>query len=109
MIKRSRTQDLPVSFHGGELGVVVVVAIISSADEVLGHGVTQEDAEDAVLDGVGLVLVEGDEDQGVIQEARVLEKGLEEGAQPDAGDGDGGVVTVGGHVGGWEFVSMILN
>ena len=58
------TQDLPVSFDGGELGVVVVVAIISGSDEVLGHGVTQEDAEDAVLDGVGLVLVEGDEHRG---------------------------------------------
>lgn len=94
---------LPVGLDGGELGVVVVVVVVGGSHEVLGDGVPEEDAEDAVLDGVGLVLVEGDEDQGVVEEARVLEEGLEEGSEPDPGHGDGGVVTVGGHVGGWDL------
>jgi len=54
------------------------------------------------LDAVGLVLVEGDEDEGVVHEALVFEERGKEGLQPFASDGDGGVVTVGGHVGGDE-------
>lgn len=93
--------DGPVGLDGGDLGVVVVVVVVGGADEVLGDGVADEDGENPVLDGVGLVLIEGDEDKGVVHEALVIQERGEEGLQPDTGNGDRGVVTVGGHVGGW--------
>jgi len=69
---------------------------------MLGYGVAEEDAENAVLDGVRFVFVECYEDECVLHEFFVGEEGLEEGSEPDASDGYRGVVSVGGHVGGYE-------
>lgn len=76
--------------------------VVSCSDEALWDGIAEENAEDLVLDGVGFVFVEGDEDEGVLHEMGVVEQGFEEGPEPLTGDGDGGVVAVGGHVGGDE-------
>lgn len=78
---------------------MVVVVVVGGADELLGDSVTKENAEDAVLDGVGLVLVEGEEDEGVVHEVGVVQEGGKELLQPDTGNGDGGVVTIRSHVG----------
>jgi hypothetical protein len=93
-------QDVPVGFDGGDLRVVVVVVVIAGSLEVLRDSVTEENAEDLVLDGVGLVLIEGDQDKGFVHEVLVLKEGSQEGLQLDTGNGDGGVMAVGGHVGG---------
>lgn len=81
---------------------MVVVRVINSSYFVGRDGVTKEDTQDLVLDGVGLGLVEGDEDKGVVHEVGVVQQGLKEVASPVTGDGDGGVVAIAGHVGGDE-------
>lgn len=48
------------------------------------------------------VLVKSQEDQGTLHEVFVGEEGLEEATRPGAGDGDGGVMAVRGHVGSDE-------
>ena len=90
----------PISFNGGDLGVVVVVVGVYGADEVLRDGVAEEDGHDVVLLRVGDVFVEGDEDEGVVHEVFVFHEWLEEAADPGSGDGDGGVVAVIGWMGG---------
>lgn len=95
-VEAAERVQVPVSFDGGNLAVVVIVGGIAGADQVRGNGVAEQDGEDAVLDRVGLVFVEGDEDEGVLHEVLVVEEGVEEGAQPFTGDGYGGVVAVRG-------------
>lgn len=92
----------PVGLDGGELGVVVVVVAVAGADEMRGHGVAEQDAVDLVLHGVVFVLVEGDEDEGVVHEALVGQERGEELGEPLAGGGYIGVVAVAGHVGSDE-------
>lgn len=89
----------PVGLNGGDLAVVVVEVGVRGAVQVLGDSVAQQDGEHAVLDGVGRVLVKGDEDERVLHETGVVEQRGEEVPGPLAGDGDGGVVAVRGHVG----------
>ena len=86
---------------------MVVVVVVSSTDEMLRDGIAEKNAEDLVLVGVGLVLVEGNEHQGVVHEVLVLKQRSEEALQELTGNGDGGVVTVRGHVGGCEESQII--
>lgn len=44
--------QVPVGFDSGDLGVVVVVVRVRSADEAVVDGITKKDGEDAVADGV---------------------------------------------------------
>lgn len=99
--------QVPVSLDGGEFGVVIVEVGVGCADQMLGDGVTEENREDAVLDGVGFVLVEGDEDESVLHEVGVIQERGEKVVQPFTCNCDGGVMTVGGHVGGWYLVSIV--
>jgi hypothetical protein len=69
---KKKVWNIPVSLDGGDLGVVVVVVVVGGAFEVLWDSITEEDAEDAVLDGVGLVLVEGDKNKGVVHEMLIV-------------------------------------
>lgn len=86
---------VPVGLDGGDLGVVVVVAVVLGAVEMLGDGVTEQDAEDAVALGVCLALVEGEQDKGTVPEAGLLvvDERLEQVAAPLASGSDGGVVA----------------
>lgn len=88
----------PVGLYSGNLTVVVVVVGVLSADEVGWDGITEKDTENVVLDGVGLVLIEGDQDEGVLHEVLVGEEWLEESAEPVTSNGDGGIVSIGSHV-----------
>jgi len=90
--------EAPVGFDGRDLRVVVVEVVVDGAGQVGRDAVAEKDREDAVLLRVCVRLVEGDEDEGVLHEARVVEHWLEEVAHPRSGGGDGGVVAVGGHV-----------
>ena len=81
---------------------MVVEVGVGSADVLLGDSVSKEDSENAVLLGVGGVLVEGDQHQGVVHEALVVEQGLEEGASPGTCHSDRGVVAIRG----WCAVSL---
>jgi hypothetical protein len=62
---------LPVSLNGRDLRVMVIIVGVCSANKLLGDGITKKNTEDSVLDGVGLVLIKRDEDQGVLKEVRV--------------------------------------
>lgn len=92
--------EIPVCLNSGYFRVVVVEAIVSGADKLLGDSVADENAEHFVLDGVGLILIKSDEDEGVVHEVLVLEERRQEGAKPDTCDSDGCVMAVAGHVGG---------
>ena len=53
--------EVPVSLDCGDLGVVVVVVVVGGSDKVIWNGVTDEDAEYVVSDGVCLILIESDQ------------------------------------------------
>jgi hypothetical protein len=99
---KKKVWNIPVSLDGGDLGVVVVVVVVGGAFEVLWDSVTEEDAEDAVLDGVGLVLVEGDKNKGVVHEVLIVQEGGKKGLQPLASNRNRGIMAIRGHVGGWS-------
>lgn len=92
----------PVRFHGGDLGVVRIEGGIGGALEGDGDGVAKEDGVDFVLLAVCFVFVESEEDEGIVHEVFVRQERREEAVRPGAGDGDGRVVAVVGHVGGDE-------
>lgn len=94
----------PVRGEGGDDGVVRVEGLVLLSAQVLGHRAAEEEAVDFVAELVGVVLVEGEEDEGVVGEVFVVEQLGEELVGPGAGEGDVGVVGVVGHVGRDEAV-----
>lgn len=52
---------------------MVVESVIRGAVEGLGDGTAKEEGEDFVGGGVGLYLVEGEDDEGVVHEVLVCE------------------------------------
>jgi hypothetical protein len=97
-IVAAESVQAPIGGDGGNFGVVVVEVGVFGSVEVLGDSATEKDAENTILFGEGVVLVEGDEDEGALHEVLVLEQGLKKVAGPFASHGDRGVVSVGGHV-----------
>ena len=95
-VKAAESVQVPVGLDSGDLGVVVVVVGISGADERVRHGITEDQAEDAVALGVSLGLVESDQDQGTAPEAGLLvvDQRLEEIAAPLSSNSNGGVMTI---------------
>lgn len=77
-----------------------VEGVIGGTLEVLWDGASEENAKEFVALGVGLVLIKGDEDQGLLHEVGVVEQRADPIALPLGGKGDVGVVRVVGHVGG---------
>jgi hypothetical protein len=101
--------NMPVSLDGGDLGVVIVIVVVGGALKVLRDSIAEEDTEDAVLDGVGLVLIEGDEHKSVVHEVLVVQERGKEGLQPLASNRDGGIMAIRGHVGGWDVSISITS
>jgi hypothetical protein len=101
-VEATEGMEIPVGGDGRNLTVVVVVVVVGGANELLWDSVAQQDAQDAVLDGVGLVLIESDENKSVLHELLVIKKGFQEGTSPCASDTDIGVMAVAGHVGSDE-------
>jgi hypothetical protein len=102
--------QIPVGFNCGDLGVMVVEFIVSGSDKFVRNGVTNEDSENIVLDRVGLVLIEGDQNKSVVHESLVGEEGSKEALKPCTDNGDRGVMTITGHIGGnehplWELIT----
>lgn len=97
-VEASESVQVPVGFDSADLGVVIVVVGVSGADKLLGNSITKDQAEDAVALGVGLALIEGDENKGAAPEVGLLivDKRFEEVAAPLAGGGDRSVVSVAG-------------
>jgi hypothetical protein len=95
-IEAAESVQIPIGFNGGDFGVVVVVVGVFGADERVGKSVAEHQGEDAVALGVGLGLVEGDQDKSAVPEAGLLvvDQRLEEVAAPLAGNGDGSVVSI---------------
>jgi hypothetical protein len=65
-IVTSKSWESPVGTDGGDLGVVVVVVVVSGSVKGLVDGSSKKDGENLVLGSVGVVLVKGDEDEGVL-------------------------------------------
>lgn len=98
-IPSAKSGEIPVGRDGSNLGVVVVEVVVGGANQLLGKGIAKQDAKDLVVLGVGLVLVKGQKDKGVVHEVGVLKEGFEEVTDPAASSSNVGVVTVRGHVG----------
>lgn len=94
--------EAPVGLDCGNLTVVVVEVVVGGAHKVLGDGVTEQDSENLVALGIGLALIPGEQNKGVVHEVLVVEERLEESTAPLAGNANVGVVAVRGHVGGDE-------
>lgn len=71
-VPASKGVKIPVGLDCRNLRVVVVVVGVGGSDKLLGHGITEENAENAVLDGVGLILIESDQNHGVLHEVLVV-------------------------------------
>lgn len=105
-VPATQRRKTPVCLDGGQSGVVSVDSLILGADEVLRNSTTEKNAEDAVAvvvdlrlgDTVGLGLIKGQQQQGVVPEVGVVHKGLNEAAQPLGTEGDIGIVSIVGHV-----------
>jgi len=78
---------------------VSVDSVISCADHIFGNGITEQDGHDTVRLGVGVVLVEGDQNQGALHEVGVLQERSQPALEKLASDGDGAVVGIISHVG----------
>ncbi len=73
---------------------MVVESVVGGVVEGRGDGTSEEDGEDVVVIGVGLVLVKGEHNQRVVHEIAVVQEGLEEVARPGCSKGDRGVMTI---------------
>jgi hypothetical protein len=104
-ISESVAEKVSLGFYGiryrkgeGERTVIVVTAIRRPL-ELIWHSVTEQCAPDLVRNVVCLVLVERQQDEGVLQELLVAEEWGQEFLRPCSGESDVGVVAVVGHVG----------
>lgn len=96
--------EVPVGLDGSEGRVVGVDVVIGGTDERLGEEIGDDDGLDTVGNGVGGILVEVDEEEGVVHEVLVGDEGLDEGVEPVSTVGETGVVSIVQHVGGDEDV-----
>lgn len=101
-VPASEGGEVPVGGDGGDGREVVVESVIRGSVEGLGDSAAEEEGEDFVGGGVGVYLVEGEDDEGVVHEVLVCEEGGEEGLGPRGGFDDCCIMAVVGHVGGDE-------
>ena len=102
-VTAAQRAEAPVSLYSGKGRVVCVVGRIDRPAGIVGDGTSEKHGEDAVVDGVGLGLIEGEEDQSpVVVEVSIVEQGEEPIFDPAGGKVDGGVVAVVDHVGRHE-------
>jgi hypothetical protein len=103
-VPTSKMGQVPVGLNGGNDRVVRVESVIGGVDQVLGESVGDEDGHDTVTDGVGLILIEVDDQEGVVEEVLVANERENELDQPISTIGDSSVVSIVQHVGGDERV-----
>lgn len=75
-----------------------VEGIVRGTLELLRNGATNKNAEDTVVVGVGLVLIEGQEEEGVVHEILVSEQFAHPRTLPLGSESDVGVMGIVGHV-----------
>jgi hypothetical protein len=93
-IPTTQSVQVPVGLNSADLRIVVVELGISGTDELLGNSVTENDAEDTVLESVGVRLVESDQNKGVLHEVLVVEKRFQEAASPGTSSSDTRIVAI---------------
>ena len=71
-IPAAQRVEIPVRLDGSNFGVVVVVIAIRRSHKMLWNCITKENPEDVVLDSVGVVFIEGDQDQSVLHEVLII-------------------------------------
>lgn len=94
--------EVPVGLDGRDFRVVVVEVVVGGANKMLGNGITKEDTKNMVLVGIRLVLIPGDQDEGVVHKVLVLQERLQELAAPVTSHSNRGIMAVRGHVGSDE-------
>lgn len=92
----------PVSGNGSDGGEMVVEGGVGGALERLWDGAAEEEGENLVGGGVGLDLIEGEDDKSVVHEVLIGEERSKELLGPAGGVVDGGIMAVVGHVRGDE-------
>jgi hypothetical protein len=93
-IPATKSVQVPVGLNSADFRVVIVELRISGTDELLGNSITEDDAEDTVLEGVSVRFVKSDQNQGVLHEMLVVEKGLQEVTSPGTSSSDTRVMTI---------------
>lgn len=101
-IPATQGRKTPVGGDTGNGGVVSVEGIVLGTLEVFRNGTTNEDAEDTVVVGVGLVLIEGQKEESVVVEVLVLEQLGHPRTLPLSSKSYVGVMRIVGHVGSDE-------
>jgi hypothetical protein len=101
-IPSTKRIEIPVGLNCGDLRVMVVEVVVSSSDKLVWDGVTDEDSEDFVLDGVCLVLIKGDQNESVVHKSLVGEEGSKKAFKPYTRNSGRSVMTITGHVRGDE-------
>lgn len=97
-IPATQGRKTPVGRNTSNGGVVSVEGVVLGALEVFRNGTTDEDAEDTVVVGVGLVLIEGQKEESVVVEVLVLEQLGHPRTLPLSSESDVGVMRIVGHV-----------
>ena len=101
-VPATQRRKTPILRHAGDGAVVVIKSVVGRAAEVFGDGAADQDGEHLIVLTVGVVLVEGQQHQGVLCNVWDADKFGDGGALPGRGKGDVGVMGVVGHVGGDE-------
>ena len=93
---------IPIHRDGRDARVVVIEGVVSRIAKRLRDSTAEKQSVDDVAGRVGFILIKGENDESVVHEVRVVEQRGQPVAGPGASNGDRGVVTIVGHVGGDE-------
>lgn len=74
----SQGVQVPVRLDRRNLAVVALEVVVGCADQAGWDDITEQDRQDAILFGIGAVLIEGDENERVVHEVLVPKQGPKE-------------------------------
>jgi len=94
--------ESPVHGNGGDHAIMVVEGAVHSPLQRSRNSASEKDGEDVVVIGVCLILVEGQDDEGIVHEVAVAQERGKKGPCPIRSEINGCIVTIVGHVRGDE-------
>jgi hypothetical protein len=103
-IPSSQSVQIPVGLNGGKVGVVGVNIVISGTDQRLWEDIRENDTHNSVGDGVGAILIEVNDKEGLVHEKLVIQQRRNECKQPIGTIRDSSIMSIVKHVGGDEDV-----
>lgn len=93
-VPASEGWETPVLRDSGDAGVVVVEGRVQSSPQVRRDSSAHENGEDLVLDAIGLILIECQQEKSVVPEVLVGHERLNEVAEELGAEGDVGVMGI---------------